>query len=230
MLRKCHQTLVQSVLNLNERISDRDRRASLEWKVLIYDDRTLAILSTLLKVSGLIEVGVTFHESIARKRDPIPNVAAVYLVEPTESNLTRIAEDCAAHLYDRVHVNFVSSISSPSLEQFAAMVAERSDGSSIQDVFDQYLDFSSTDPGLFTLRESDSYLLDIYGGRAQEDQAASACQAIGESLVSVFLTAGEIPRILYKRGSLVGQMVAGAFSGKINPLAADLEFMGKTPR
>jgi hypothetical protein len=211
MLRKAHQALVQLVLNLNERVSEHERRASLEWKVLIYDDRALAILSTLLKVSGLVEVGVMFHDSITKKRDPIPNVKAVYLVEPTDDNFARIADDCANFLYESVHINFLSWVQSRSLEHLASMVADRSDGSCIEAIFDQFLDFSSPDPGLFCLRESDNYLLDIYGFRASDEVVTSACGDIGRALVSVFLTAGEVPGVLYLPESEVARLVYEEF-------------------
>jgi hypothetical protein len=203
-----------------------DRRSSLEWKVLIYDDRALSILTTLLKVSSLIEVGVTFHDSISKKRSPIPNVSAVYLVEPTEANLARIADDCGVPLYDAVYINFLSSIPSNLLEHFAAMVAARGDGSCIRQVVDQYLDFSSPDPNFFTLYSADNCLLDIYRFSQSEEQTSAALREIGESLVSVFLTAGEVPKILYKTDNEICRLVANAFVEKITPLASNLEFMG----
>jgi hypothetical protein len=227
MLRKAQQALIQTVLNLNTRVSERDRRSSLEWKVLVYDDHVLSILTTLLKVSSLIEVGVTFHDSITKKRSPIPNVSAVYLVEATEANLALIADDCAVPLYDSVYVNFIGSISSPQLEHFAALVAARSDGSCIRGVFDQYLDFSSPDPNFFTLFANDSSFLNIYRFRQSDDAAPRlALEQIGESLVSVFLTAGEVPKIVHRAGSEICGIVANAFREKITPLAANLEFMG----
>ena len=151
MLRSRHRALVQQILNLNQPLTEADHQTSLRWKVLIYDQRGLSILSTLLKVSKLLEVGVTFYGPITQKREPIPDVSAVYLLEPTPENLRLIAQDCSAPLYDQMYINFLSPISSQDLEYFASQVNQFSDGQCIHSIFDQYIEFSSLDPNLFTL-------------------------------------------------------------------------------
>ena len=81
MLRSKHRNLVQQIFNLNQPLTESDHQISLRWKVLIYDQRGLSILSTLFKVSKLLEVGVTFYGPITQKREPIPDVSAVYFLD-----------------------------------------------------------------------------------------------------------------------------------------------------
>ncbi|KAK8880803.1 Sec1 domain containing protein 1 [Tritrichomonas musculus] len=244
MLRLRHRALVQQILNLNQPISDSDHQTSLRWKVLIYDQRGLSILSTLLKVAKLLEVGVTFYGSITQKREPIPDVSAVYLLEPTPENLRLIAQDCAAPLYDQMYINFLSPISSQDLENFASQVNQYSDGQCIHSIFDQYIEFSSLDPNLFTLfgnkymrhtnpntyildRERDDTMSAIFGFRTTDEALENMCKTIGNGLASVFLTAGEIPRILYpiKNDSPV-ELVYQAFAEVIKPLSQNFELWG----
>ena len=54
-------------------------------------------------------MGVTLHVPLASQRSPVPDVAALYLVEPTEASVDRIAEDCRQNLYSTYAVNFSSS-------------------------------------------------------------------------------------------------------------------------
>ena len=64
------------------------------WKVLIYDKLGQEIISPLLKVNEIRENNVTVHLPLVKERYPIPDVPAVYFVEPTAENMKRIAEVC----------------------------------------------------------------------------------------------------------------------------------------
>jgi len=222
MLKNRQFQLVQRVLNLNESINEGGQKNSLKWKVLIYDDLGIWILSTLLKVSRLLEVGVTIHGHISKKRDPIPDVSAVYLVQPTKENVSIIANDIGNNLFDHVYVNFISPIDDNLLKEFAESVARASDGRSIKSIVDQYINFSSPDPGLFTLFESKPYFKDIYGYRASDESVLSSVSEIAMGLVSVFLNAGEVPRILHTSEG-AGSYVAQKFSELISPIAKNFE-------
>ena len=94
-------------------------------QVLVYDTRGQQIISPLLNVAELRDLGVTFHTNIATAREPLPgaplrmsvcqraatgpaltifvrfpsDVPAVYFIMPTEENVKRICHDCSQHLY-----------------------------------------------------------------------------------------------------------------------------------
>ncbi|EAY09549.1 Sec1 family protein [Trichomonas vaginalis G3] len=223
MLRKRQAELIQKIINLNEPLSTSGQKTAVKWKVLIYDERGLCILSTLLKVASLMDLGVTYHGLITSKRDPIPDISAVYLVEPTPENCAIISNDIQNSLYDSVYINFISKISEESLRNLAEQVAQNSDGRCVRAVFDQYVDFSSPDPGLFTLFENRSCMKDIYSFKAQ-DTAEQAFRDIASGLVSVFLTEGQIPHVLYQNGEAsASEYVYQLFSQQIKPLSGNFE-------
>ena len=58
-----------------------------EWKVLLLDAHTRAVISPLLTVRELRAMGVTLHLSLEAPRDPIPDVSAVYFVRPGAASL-----------------------------------------------------------------------------------------------------------------------------------------------
>lgn len=225
MLREKQQRVILKALNRNQDVED-VQSARLDWKTLIYDDRALWILTVLFKVASMSDVGITSLELISKKRAAISSVDAIYLVEPTEENLSRIASDCGEGIYDSVYINFLSSISKPMLEQFAGFVARKCDGHCIRSVFDQYVNFCAIDPNVFVLQEQDNFLHDIFGFTVQEAAFESACRSIGESLADVFLTTGEIPRIVYKQGAVASRYVIRYLCDKLNPMSSNLEFMG----
>ena len=64
--------------------------------------------------------GITLHLLIDSERQAIPDVPAVYFVQPTEENIDRIIRDASARTYDQFFCNFASSVPRPLMEHFAS--------------------------------------------------------------------------------------------------------------
>ena len=94
------------------------------WKVLIYDKVCREIIAPLLNIGSLRTNGVTLNLLLDAARDPVPDVTAVYFVAPTQENINRILQDFQGGLYEKVHVNFCSSIDQQLLRYFAEGVAK----------------------------------------------------------------------------------------------------------
>ncbi|MGH0177288.1 UNVERIFIED_CONTAM: hypothetical protein FKN15_074887 [Acipenser sinensis] len=90
------------------------------WKVLIYDRFGQDIISPLLAVKELRDIGITLHLLLHSDRDPIPDVPAIYFVMPTEENIDRICQDLRNQLYESYYLNFISAISRSKLEDIAS--------------------------------------------------------------------------------------------------------------
>ena len=78
------------------------------------------ILAPLLHVNELRKHGVTLHMLLDAERQPIPDVPAIYFVQPTEAAVARIVQDVARGLYDAFHLNFSTHIPRPLMEKLAA--------------------------------------------------------------------------------------------------------------
>ncbi|KAH0792791.1 sec1 family domain-containing protein 1 [Histomonas meleagridis] len=79
---------------------------------------------------------------------------------------------------------------------------------------------------MFTLFEKDNSMLDIFGYRTTDERAQSSLKQISNGLVSVFLTFGEIPRVLYPKENEISRIVADTFCVQIEPLAKNFELWG----
>jgi hypothetical protein len=88
------------------------------------------------------------HTHISPKTQP-----AVYFVDASEENIQRIAEDCSKRLYSQVYLNFVSRLDRPLMERLARATIASNTYSLVTKVFDQYLDFVTLEPRLFTLNQ-----------------------------------------------------------------------------
>jgi hypothetical protein len=105
--------------NEEEDVDGDDSGWSEEWKVLLLDSHTRAIVSPLLTVRELRALGVTLHLALEAPRDPIPDVSAVYLVRPTAAALRAILDDAASARYRDPTQHFCAPQPRPSLEALA---------------------------------------------------------------------------------------------------------------
>uniref|UniRef100_A0AAR2JP43 Sec1 family domain-containing protein 1 n=1 Tax=Pygocentrus nattereri TaxID=42514 RepID=A0AAR2JP43_PYGNA len=121
------------------------------WKVLIYDRFGQDIISPLLSVKELRDMGITLHLLLHSDRDPIPDVPAIYFVMPTEENIDRICQDLRNQLYESYYLNFISAISRSKLEDIASAALAANAVNLVTKVFDQYLNFITLEDDMFVL-------------------------------------------------------------------------------
>ena len=160
------------------------------WKVLVFDNLGRDIISSVLRVNDLRTWGVTIHLNINSTRHSIPDVPALYLVEPTTSNLQLITADLSRNLYSLAYVNFLSSIPRSLLEDFASQTASAGTAESIAQVYDQYLNFIVSEPDLFSLgMGKDTYWM-MNSASTQDQELDSCVDRIVSGLFSVVVTLG----------------------------------------
>jgi len=186
-----------------------------QWKILIYDKECRSIISPLLSVSQLRRRGVTLHLLLDSEREPIPDVPAVYFCRPTKENLAIIAQDCAKGLYGRSHLNFVTKLDRPLMEDFAKLVVQSGSLETIAGIHDQYLDFVCLEQQLFSLAKKDSYAL-VNGSGVNEQMIEEVMTDIAYGLFSVVATQGKVPIIRCPRNG-APEMVAR----KLNRMIAE---------
>lgn len=180
-----------------------------QWKILVYDKPCRSIISPLLSVPQLRSRGVTLHLLISSstEREPIPDVPAVYFVEPTRANLQIIAQDCAKRLYSKVHINFVTKMDRSLMEEFGKLIVQNNCLDMIASLHDQYLDFICLEKNLFSLsNQMDSYALMNKSG-VTDNVMEKYLDDIAYGLLSVVGTSGSVPVVRCPKGG-APEMVA----------------------
>ena len=81
------------------------------FKVLVLDKESQNMVAPIMNVGNLRNCNVLMHLNIGHKRDRIPDIPCVYLVEPTEENFKHIADDGCRNLYDYFLITFTKPIS-----------------------------------------------------------------------------------------------------------------------
>jgi hypothetical protein len=182
-----------------------------QWKILIYDTTCRSIISPILSVQQLRrKCNVTLHLLLQSDREPIPDVPAIYFVLPTRDNLIRIAQDCYQQLYASLHLNFVTKLERPLMEEFAKLLlqsnvtttttmtsstaANATPLSQIASIHDQYLNYICYEDQLFTLNISDSYI-QYNNNQSSEQMIDTYMTNISYGLFSVVASLGQIPII-----------------------------------
>jgi len=207
---------IKQMLNLNQPLT-KAMAAEPVWKVLIYDRVGQDIISPILPVKELREMGITLHIQLHSDRDAIPDVPAIYFCAPTEENLGRIAQDFQAGLYDVYHLNFISPISRQMIEELAAAALQANCVANIHKVYDQYLNFITLEDELFILRHQNSDAMSFYSinrANTRDEEMEAIMDAIVDGLFSVFVTLGNVPIIRCPRNS-AAEMVARKLEKKI---------------
>ncbi|KAJ3158259.1 Vesicle trafficking between the ER and Golgi [Geranomyces michiganensis] len=185
------------------------------WKVLIYDKFAQDVISPIVKVNDLREMGVTVHMPLYSDRLPIPDVPAIYFMQPTAENIRRMGEDLAKRLYESYYINFASTIPRPLLEDLASTTIQAGAASAgeIAQVFDQYLDYVCLDHNLFSFQIEDSYRL-LNDPSSSESHIERLLDRIVGSLFSVLVTMGAVPVIRAQRGN-AAEVVATKLEAKL---------------
>ncbi|KAI8141134.1 Sec1-like protein [Fennellomyces sp. T-0311] len=207
------------MLNLNAAISEgsvepaTDQSGGILWKVLIFDKFGQDIISSIMRVNDLRENGVTVHMLLSQDRSALPDVPAVYFVEPTADNVKKMCEDFQRGLYDSYYVNFCSTIPRPIMEQLATTTIANETSDLVNQVYDQYLNFVCTNADVFSLSQEEVFV-NLNNPSAAETLIDETVDRTVNALFSVVVTMGVIPIIRCPRGN-AAEMIANKLDSKL---------------
>lgn len=144
-------------------------------------------------------------------RYPIPDVPAIYFVQPTPENIEIISRDLSKGLYESIYINFTSPLPRNLLEDLAQQTVNTS--SAISQVYDQYLNFLVQEPNSYSLGMENVYST-LANPKVREEDIEQIVTKIVNGMFSVVLTSGTIPIIRATRGN-AAEMVAQKLDEKL---------------
>ena len=164
-----------------------------EWSVLIFDNFARDLIAPILKVGELRKLGVTLYLKVESTREPVQDAPAVYLCQPTEDNIRRIAQDVIAEKYKSFNINWATPIDRKMLEYFATELQPAQHISTVN-VKDRFMSFVSPERDLFSLQMPDSYYT-IASGHTTDAQRDEYFKFIANGILHVLLTLQVVPII-----------------------------------
>eukprot|EP01065_Artemidia_motanka_P028012 TRINITY_DN3321_c0_g1_i4.p1 TRINITY_DN3321_c0_g1~~TRINITY_DN3321_c0_g1_i4.p1 ORF type:complete len:624 (+),score=174.11 TRINITY_DN3321_c0_g1_i4:190-2061(+) len=191
-----------------------DRRER-EWTVLILDDFARDVVAPIMRVGDLRSLGITLFLGLHSERQAIPYAPALYLCEPTEAAVRRIAADCVEDMYKSFGVHFLSPVSRPLLELFADGLQPRSTLVNIR-VRDQYLSFVSPERDLFSLQVRNSFYT-MSSDCVSERSARDFVERTASRLVHVMLTLQIVPVVVAVQRP-VAEMLSASVVSKLSDM------------
>jgi hypothetical protein len=91
-----------------------------QWSLLILSARTTSLLAPTLTIPVLKKAGITLTLQIHQQRDVANEIDAIYILEPTETNIKYIIEDLKKGMYQQYYLFFIEPIGRQLLEELAA--------------------------------------------------------------------------------------------------------------
>lgn len=208
---------LRTLINLNEPVVSSGVKEPV-WKILVLDKAAQDIISPLLPVKQLRDLGVTLHLLLGARREPLTDVPAVYFVSPTDENIDLMSEDLKKAMYDSFYCNFVSPLARPRLESLASAAVHGGAVSQVQKVVDQYLNFISLEDDLFVLRRyNDNSTFSYFSMNspgASEAIVNAMLDSVADGLFAVCATMGIVPIIRCPKGN-AAEMVAKRLDQKL---------------
>ncbi|UMM22606.1 hypothetical protein L5515_003739 [Caenorhabditis briggsae] len=208
---------LRTMINLNEPVVSSGVKEPV-WKILVLDKAAQDIISPLLPVKQLRDLGVTLHLLLGARREPLTDVPAVYFVSPTDENVDLMSEDLKKAMYDSFYCNFISPLARPRLESLASAAVHGGAVAQVQKVVDQYLNFISLEDDLFVLRrynENSTFSYFSMNSPGTSEVTVNAMlDSVADGLFAVCATMGIVPIIRCPKGN-AAEMVAKRLDQKL---------------
>jgi hypothetical protein len=166
------------------------------WKVVLVDAASVKLLSCAVRTLDILEEGVSLVENLEIRRQPMPTMEAIYLIEPSESSIGKIKQDFADPencMYAAAHIYVTSHLANDlvySLKQCPELVGR------CKTLRELNLEFFSIEAQAYQLGLPDAF-------RAMYSPSSTGKNAVLHSMVdrlaTLCVTLGEKPIIRYMK-------------------------------
>ena len=169
-------------------------QGDIQYKILILDKFTFDVIAPLLKVNELRQHGITLTLLLESEREQIPDVPAVYFVQPTARNVQRMSLDLGKNLYESYHFHFTRELPRSALEELATASVKANIANRVKRVFDQNLDFVSLERDVFSIMRPDAFKK-LNDPKSRGEDIEKCIADVTNGLFATVMTMGQVPVI-----------------------------------
>ncbi|KAK9696311.1 syntaxin binding protein 1, partial [Basidiobolus ranarum] len=174
-------------------------KASAMGKILIVDQETSELLTSVFEMNDLYLAEVSLLEQVNTPRDPYPQVEAIYLLTPSWESIFYLINDSVkggdgngnGAAYKGAHVFFTTALKE---EYYKKLMASRASEYFLS-INELFLDFYALESHLFSFETSESFF-HLYSSKLAE-RTHVELHSIADKLLSLCITLKERPLIRY---------------------------------
>eukprot|EP00948_MAST-09A_sp_MAST-9A-sp1_P003594 g3594.t1 len=189
--------------------------------VLLLDPRTTGIISSGMKMYDILEHGIALVENLHLRRQPLPEMQALYFVEPTEDNVKRIVEDFTktkerSKMYSCAHIFFSRPLPSDPSKLLNLIKACANLRVNIKNFAEQNIDFLTVEENLASFNFPNAFhtfFANLNESQPERFQFLREQKALKDQIVDCLITLcyslHENPEVrYYKRPMVATEQVA----------------------
>ncbi|KAL8208023.1 hypothetical protein R6Q57_007435 [Mikania cordata] len=166
--------------------------------VLIMDKVTMKVMSASCKMADITDQGVSLVEQLFKRREPMPNMDAIYYIQPIYENLIMFISDMSGRepLYKKAYVYFSSPIPKDFISRIKGDTSVVPRIGALREVNITIVFF--LDPDTF-VTDHERALEELYGDNAENSRESDVClNTMATRIATVFASLKEHPIVRYR--------------------------------